>query len=70
MDCEAAVKMAAPKKAGANKNPARPQPASNANVPSLEEKVTKAVMAKVGDDVDGKLLETIIKRVLKSVGSK
>lgn len=36
---------------------------------SLEQKVTQAVKARVGDSVDGKLLETIIKRVLKSVGS-
>lgn len=38
--------------------------------PSLEQRVQQAVIAKVGDTVDPKLLETIIRRVLNSVGGK
>ena len=34
----------------------------------LQEKVHKAVMARLGDSVDPKLLKTIVNRVLKSVG--
>lgn len=34
----------------------------------LQEKVNKAVMARLGDSVDPKLLKTIVNRVLKSVG--
>jgi hypothetical protein len=36
--------------------------------PSLEKRVTEAVKAKVGDGIDPRLLETIVKRVLKNVG--
>ncbi|MEK6220718.1 MAG: hypothetical protein N2D54_00540 [Chloroflexota bacterium] len=42
-------------------------PTSNAE---LQRKVHQAVMAKLGDAVDPKLLETIISRVLQSVGRK
>lgn len=34
----------------------------------LQDRVHKAVMARLGDSADPKLLETIISRVLKSVG--
>jgi hypothetical protein len=36
----------------------------------LEAKVLEGVKARVGDSVDSKLLETIVKRVLQSVGGK
>jgi hypothetical protein len=38
--------------------------------PSMEKRVQEAVIARLGDSVDAKLLETIIKRVLKNVGGK
>ena len=38
------------------------------NKSDLEKRVYDAVVAKVGNSVDSKLLETIIKRVLHSVG--
>ena len=36
----------------------------------MEQRVYQAVVAKVGDNVDAKLLQTIIRRVLRSVGGK
>jgi hypothetical protein len=38
--------------------------------PSMEKRVQEAVIARLGDSVDPKLLETIVKRVLKNVGGK
>ena len=38
--------------------------------PSMEKRVQEAVSARLGDSVDPKLLETIIKRVLKNLGGK
>lgn len=40
----------------------------SASKPSMETRVQEAVLARLGDSVDPKLLETIVKRVLKSVG--
>ena len=47
------------------------QPSQPKQIPSEEElqkRVYQAVMARLGDSVDPKLLETIISRVLKSIG--
>jgi len=47
------------------------QPSQLPKTPSqddLEKRVHQAVMARLGDSVDPKLLETIISRVLKSIG--
>lgn len=38
--------------------------------PDLEAKVFEAVKAKLGDSVDPTLLQTIIRRVVKNIGSK
>jgi len=46
-------------------------PVSSSPAPSgdeLQVRVRKAVVAQLGDSVDAKLLETIIRRVLQSVG--
>jgi hypothetical protein len=37
---------------------------------TLERRVYQAALARLGDSVDKKLLETIVQRVLKSVGTK
>ncbi|MBT3241398.1 MAG: hypothetical protein HON98_08485 [Chloroflexi bacterium] len=66
---QAPVRTAPAKKIVDVKPAAKAQSAPAVDKVSLEQKVTQAVKAKVGDSVDGKLLETIIKRVLKSVGS-
>ncbi len=66
---QAPVRSAPSPKAVVAKSPAMTRSAPTVDRVSLEQKVTQAVKAKVGDSVDGKLLETIIKRVLKSVGS-
>lgn len=57
------AKQAAPVK----KAPTQPS-APPAAQPGMEERVLQAVKAKLGDSVDGKLLETIIKRALQSIG--
>lgn len=44
------------------------QPATNKN--ALQQRVHKAVVEKLGDAVDSQLLDTIIRRVLDSVGTK
>jgi hypothetical protein len=44
------------------------QPNQAPNQEELEKRVHQAVMARLGDSVDPKLLETIISRVLKSIG--
>jgi hypothetical protein len=44
------------------------KPAAAPNKNDLEKRVYDAVVAKVGNSVDPKLLQTIIKRVLRSVG--
>ena len=44
------------------------QPQTSASRDDLEKRVHQAVMARLGDSVDPKLLETIISRVLKSIG--
>lgn len=36
--------------------------------PSVEQQVIEAVRAKIGDSVDQALLESIVKRVIKSIG--
>ncbi len=41
-----------------------------ATAADMEQRVYQAVVAKVGDNVDAKLLQTIIRRVLRSVGGK
>ena len=38
--------------------------------PSMEKRIQEAVTARLGNSVDAKLLETIIKRVMKNVGGK
>jgi hypothetical protein len=54
----------------------QPSPAARTSQPKgagadsaeLEKRVVQAVQARLGSSVDAKLLETIVKRVLKSVG--
>lgn len=46
--------------------PRPPQPDTSA----VEHRIRSAVIAKLGDQVDGKLLDTIIHRVVKSTGLK
>ncbi len=57
------------KQVASQKKPA-PSPAvvPPAAQPDMEQRVMQAVKAKLGDSVDGQLLETIIKRVLQSIG--
>lgn len=45
-----------------------PKPARNKN--ELQQRVHKAVVERLGDGVDAQLLDTIIRRVLDSVGTK
>jgi len=45
---------------------AKPVPGGN----TLEQRVYQAALARLGDSVDKKLLETIVQRVLKSVSTK
>lgn len=45
-------------------------PVSQGASEDLSQRVRKAVLARLGDSVDPKLLETIIQRVLKNVGVK
>jgi hypothetical protein len=45
-------------------------PGSPATGDDLSQRVRSAVLARLGDSVDPKLLETIIQRVLKNVGVK
>ncbi len=47
-----------------------PKPSAPANKADLREKVRQAVIARLGNDVDRALLETIITRVLDNVGVK
>ncbi|MEN8241191.1 MAG: hypothetical protein ABFS17_04670 [Chloroflexota bacterium] len=49
---------------------ARPAAPAAAVKPSMEKRVQTAVKSRLGDTVDPKLLETIIRRVLKNVGGK
>jgi hypothetical protein len=57
------------KPVAAEKEPAAaPASVPPAAQPDMEQRVTQAVKAKLSDSVDGKLLETIIKRVLQSIG--
>ena len=60
----------APERPYSAKNPAptTPTAAPKESKLDMEQKVTQAVKARLGDTVDDKLLETVIKRVLKSVG--
>ena len=52
-----------------NKPPAQSSPPSNkADDEDLRERIRKAVKAKLGDQIDPTLLETIITRVLNNVG--
>ena len=55
-------------------SPSAAQPAQTAQPTTskqeLEERVQKAVMAKLGDSVDPKLLQTIVSRVLQNVETK
>ena len=46
-----------------------PQPVP-ANTAEIEKRIRSAVIARLGDQVDGKLLDTIISRVVKGVGLK
>ncbi|MGD8456185.1 MAG: hypothetical protein PVF83_07365 [Anaerolineales bacterium] len=49
--------------------PAKPsQPQAAPNQDDLKTRVHQAVVARLGDSVDSKLLETIISRVLDSIG--
>lgn len=47
-----------------------PQPAPATSVPDLQERIRTAVVARLGNQVDPHLLDTIIKRVLASTGVK
>lgn len=49
--------------------PSRPQKKGNSKQ-DLQERVQKAVIARLGDSVDPKLLGTIVSRVLKNVDTK
>ena len=49
--------------------PATPQP-STPNATDIEKRIRSAVIAKLGNQVDTKLLDNIIHRVVKSVGLK
>ncbi len=51
-------------------NSASPKPGAPPNKADLREKVRQAVIARLGNDVDRTLLETIITRVLDNVGVK
>ena len=46
-----------------------PQPVP-ANTAEIEKRIRSAVIARLGNQVDGKLLDTIISRVVKGVGLK
>lgn len=59
--------LAEPARAGSG---AVPQQTSPPDKTALREKVRQAVIARLGDEVDRTLLETIINRVLDSVGVK
>ena len=48
-------------------NPARKAAEPANSGPDLEARVRKAVLARLGDEVDPNLLDTIIRRVLKNV---
>jgi hypothetical protein len=48
---------------------AQPKPAQS-NTSDVEAKIRSAVLARLGDQVDAKLLDNIIHRVVKSVGLK
>ena len=59
--------IANPTRTGSNSTP---KPGAPANKVDLREKVRQAVIARLGNDVDRALLETIITRVLDNVGVK
>ena len=51
--------------------PSMPQPKPTAsNATDIEKRIRSAVIAKLGDQVEAKLLDNIIHRVVKSVGLK
>ena len=54
--------------AQANTKASNSKPASKASPQDLRQRVRDAVIAKLGSDVDKKLLDTIINRVLDNVG--
>jgi len=59
--------IANPTRTGSNSTP---KPGAPPNKADLREKVRQAVIARLGNDVDRALLETIITRVLDNVGVK
>jgi hypothetical protein len=50
--------------------PAPPSKATPASASDVEQRIRSAVIAKLGDQVDAKLLDNIIQRVVKGVGLK
>jgi hypothetical protein len=50
--------------------PGRSAPARDVNVLPVEQRIRSAVIAKLGDQVDAKLLNNIIHRVVKGMGLK
>ena len=62
---------ARPKPVAASVTQAMPQPAPAApRVLAIEQRIRSAVVSKLGDQVDAKLLDTIIHRVVKGIGLK
>ena len=60
-----------PKPTAAPVMQAMPQPRqAQPNVLPIEQRIRSAVIAKLGDQVDAKLLDTIIHRVVKGIGLK
>ena len=53
----------------ASEVPSQPQPTSS-NTNEIENRIRSAVIARLGDQVDAKLLDNIIHRVVKGVGLK
>ena len=60
---------AKPKVAPVSPPPSQPQQ-SQPRVLPVEQRIRSAVIAKLGDQVDAKLLDTIIHRVVKGIGLK
>ena len=60
---------AAPSRPGSSEVPAQPPPVS-ANTSDIENRIRSAVIARLGNQVDAKLLDNIIHRLVKGVGLK
>jgi hypothetical protein len=65
------IQAAAPKPTIGPTAPTEAQPrVTPPNTDEIEKRIRSAVIARLGDQVDGKLLDTIITRVVKGVGLK